>query len=151
MATTRFVIFTFQMWKGKDRLFASLAGKKYYADFSGWRKLFAGIILYLIPVFANKVVAEELQHLQISTRDGLTSNTVYAILQDNNGDIWFATEFGVSRFNGFVFENFNLEQGLSDNDVFKLFQDSKGRIWFFLSSGKVNYFDKGKIHNPENT
>jgi ligand-binding sensor domain-containing protein len=97
------------------------------------------------------VLAGDFSYKQISTRDGLPSNTVYSVLQDKKGDIWFATEYGVSRFNGFSFENFNLDQGLSDNDVFKLFQDSKGRIWFFLSSGKVNYFENGKIHNPENT
>lgn len=139
------------MYKGEKRPSVWPDGIKYSSEFSVRGKLFAGLIIFLLMVFDGKVVGEGLQHRQIRTQDGLPSNTVYAILQDKKGDIWFATEYGVSRFNGFCFENFNLEHGLSDNDVFKLFQDSKGRIWFFLSSGKVNYFEKGKIHNPENT
>ncbi len=65
--------------------------------------------------------------------------------------MWFSTEFGVSRFNGFQFENFNLENGLPDNDVFKLFQDSKGRIWIFMSNGGAAIFENGKILSERNT
>lgn len=116
------------------------------------RRVYACILLMANLFFpAFYAFSENFQTQSFSTLNGLPSNTVYAMLQDRHGDIWFATEYGVSRYNGFRFENFNLEHGMSDNDVFKLFQDSKGRIWLFMSNGRVNYILNNKIHNPENT
>ena len=54
--------------------------------------------------------------------------------------MWFATEYGVSRFDGFVFQNFGKQEGLSDDDVFGMFQDSKDRIWFLMSNGTLSYY-----------
>jgi ligand-binding sensor domain-containing protein len=93
--------------------------------------------------------AQDFRFTRFSTREGLPSNTVYATMQDQDGYIWMATEFGVSRFDGYEFQNFDQEDGLSDNDVFKIFQDSKKRIWFLMSNGTVSYYLNGKIYNKE--
>ncbi|PCH66013.1 MAG: hypothetical protein COC01_09010, partial [Bacteroidetes bacterium] len=62
--------------------------------------------------------------------DGLAGEIVYRVLQDREGYIWFATETGVSRYDGNRFVNYTAENGLSANEVLKIFEDSKGRIWF---------------------
>lgn len=41
-----------------------------------------------------------------STEDGLPSNHIHDITQDNNGFVWVATHYGVSRFEGNSFRNF---------------------------------------------
>lgn len=51
-----------------------------------------------------------LQHF--STKDGLPSNTVYTCTQDDRGFLWFATESGISRFDGKEFKNYGLKDGL---------------------------------------
>ena len=61
--------------------------------------------------------------------EGLPSSEVYEILQDRQGFIWFATDNGLSRFNGYQFENFGSMEGLEDPVVFFLQEDAKGRIW----------------------
>ncbi len=61
-----------------------------------------------------------------------------------------ATDAGVSRFDGAVFENFSVDDGLPDNQVLQLREDSKGRIWFLSLNGQLSYYYNGKIYNPDN-
>ncbi|MCB9289743.1 MAG: hypothetical protein H6560_20735 [Lewinellaceae bacterium] len=49
-------------------------------------------------------------------------NEVHCILQDSEGYIWFGTDNGVSRFDGYTFRNFGAREGLKDNVVFELLE-----------------------------
>lgn len=82
-----------------------------------------------------------------STADGLPSSEVYTAFEDSQGYIWFGTDNGVSRFNGYEFENFGASEGLMDNVVFHIKEDSQGRIWMNTMSGRLFYFDNGRIHS----
>jgi ligand-binding sensor domain-containing protein len=70
------------------------------------------------------------------------------MLQDASGYLWFTTDMGVSRFNGYEFKNFSTENGLADNTNFGLTEDAKGRIWFRSFSGKLSYYENEKIKTP---
>lgn len=72
-------------------------------------------------------------------------------MQDSQGYMWFATDVGVSRFNGQTFTNFTVSDGLTDNEVFEIHEDGNGRLWFLTYSGVPCYYQKGKFHNPDNT
>lgn len=61
---------------------------------------------------------------------GLRSNIVTSLIQDNDGNIWFGTSQGVTRYNGSTFANYTKNEGLVDNDIRSVFQDSRGNIWF---------------------
>jgi ligand-binding sensor domain-containing protein len=75
---------------------------------------------------------------------------VYDAIQDKEGFMWFATENGLSRFDGKNFKTFTTKDGLPDNEVLKLFLDSKGRLWIMPFRPSVCYYYKGKIHNRDN-
>lgn len=47
---------------------------------------------------------------------GLPANEIYDVVKDNSGYIWIATEKGLSRFDGYHFENFN---SASHPNIFK--------------------------------
>ena len=85
-----------------------------------------------------------------STKDGLPSNSCYFILQDKKGYIWVATDAGVSRFDGKVFETFSIDDGLPDNQIIRLNEDRSGRIWFSALNGQLSYFKDGVIYNENN-
>jgi hypothetical protein len=87
---------------------------------------------------------------QYTTHDGLPSNTVYYIYQDSKKFIWFATDAGVSRYDGTIFTNYRIKDGLSSNEVIRIKEDSFGRIWFFNYNGALNYFYQNKIFNENN-
>lgn len=89
-----------------------------------------------------------LQHF--STKDGLPSNNCFYTLQDSKGYIWIASDAGVSRFDGKVFENFSVDDGLPDNQILQLKEDKAGRIWFLALNGQLSYFLNGKIYNEVN-
>ena len=88
------------------------------------------------PVFKNYTV-----------KDGLPSSEVYHVMQDSKGFMWFCTDAGVSRYNGYTFRNFSTGNGLCDNTVFGSYEDRKGRIWFRTMSGKLSYFFQDSIYS----
>lgn len=90
-------------------------------------------------------------YISYTKENGLPSNTVYCSLQDKDGFMWFGTNRGVSKFDGFNFVNYSIDEGLTDNEVFRIFQDSKSRIWFLTHNAKPCYYLNGKIYNPQNT
>jgi hypothetical protein len=61
--------------------------------------------------------------------DGLPSSQVYDVVQDNYGYVWFSTDRGLSRYNGYEFENFDKSDGLTDNVVFDFLKLGNGDIW----------------------
>lgn len=42
-----------------------------------------------------------------TTEDGLASNNVHDVVEDQHGFIWFATHYGISRFDGCSFRNYD--------------------------------------------
>ena len=80
-----------------------------------------------------------------SPEDGLPSSQVYQVIQDKEGYLWFATDHGVARYNGYEYKTYTTANGLIDNTVLKIFLDYKGRIWMQTFSGLLFYFDKESI------
>ncbi len=111
-------------------------------------RLFSLLLVFISRFCSTQ--AQELNYVNLSTRDGLPSNTIYASLQDRRGDMWFATELGLSRFNGFTFENFRLKDGLTDLEILKIFHDSRGRIWLVMSNGTLSYLKDGAFFHASN-
>ena len=53
------------------------------------------------------------------------------MIQDLEGNMWFATSRGLTKFDGAKFRTFTYKDGLSNQDVWDLFVDAKNRVWFF--------------------
>ena len=84
-------------------------------------------------------------HLRVE--NGLTQNTVWCILQDRNGFIWFGTKDGLNRYDGYRFKTFRRdaqrsESSLGNNFIRSLFEDKNGKIWVGTDAGLY-------IYNPE--
>ncbi len=75
-----------------------------------------------------------------SVNDGLPSSEVYHVMQDSRGFMWFSTDHGVSRYDGYQFKTYTTAEGLADNTIFECIEDYKGRIWFRSFSGKLSYY-----------
>lgn len=105
------------------------------------KKLFS---LFLFS-FQQIVFAQQLPFRNLTVEDGLAGSVVNYILQDSRGYIWFATQTGVSRFDGINFKNFTTQNGLSDNTILKIYEDKNSRIWFFAFNGIPSFYQNGKI------
>jgi ligand-binding sensor domain-containing protein len=84
-------------------------------------------------------------YINYDAKQGLPSSEIYCGLQDKQGYLWFATDRGVSKFNGYEFKTFTTNDGLINNVVFKLYEDHKGRIWVVDMNGGICYFEGNKI------
>ncbi|MBN2613043.1 MAG: response regulator [Bacteroidales bacterium] len=110
-----------------------------------------GILLLLLfaPVILHSQVAESIQNQMkfrhITIDNGLSSNRVISICQDNYGYMWIATFNGLNRYNGIDFRVYYHHAGnphsLPSNLIFKVFCDSKGRVWIGSRQG-LSYYDE---------
>jgi serine phosphatase RsbU (regulator of sigma subunit)/ligand-binding sensor domain-containing protein len=57
---------------------------------------------------------------KFSVKEGLIQSTVKQIEQDEYGNLWLATNYGLSKFNGKTFENFTTTNGLPSNEISSL-------------------------------
>jgi len=57
---------------------------------------------------------------KFSVKEGLVQSTVKQIEQDDYGNLWLATNYGLSKFNGKVFENYTTTNGLPSNEISNL-------------------------------
>lgn len=75
----------------------------------------------------------------IKVEDGLSQNVVCNMLQDRRGSIWFATQKGITIFNGVDYTYINDTNGLQSEIVYCLFEDVKGHIWIGTHKGLTVY------------
>jgi ligand-binding sensor domain-containing protein len=73
----------------------------------------------------------------------LPSSQVYDIFQDINGDIWFATDRGLAKYNGFEFKLFDISNGLPSNTIFDFYPQKDGNVWCSTISNNWFYFING--------
>ncbi|MDC8002591.1 LytTR family transcriptional regulator DNA-binding domain-containing protein [Aureisphaera galaxeae] len=101
------------------------------------RHLFT-IILLLLP---NWGIAQEWIYTNYNTNHGLTSSETYDIVQDKNGFIWFATDRGITRYDGYDFKKYGLKEGLTDITVFNFYEQPDGTFWCSTLNKKLFYYD----------
>lgn len=104
-------------------------------------------ILFLTLCLCTQVIGQNLSYQNFTEEDGLPSPEVYNIIQDDWGNMWFATDHGLSRYNGYEFDNFSTRDGLTDNTIFNFYKQENGEIWcnafnhkIFCISGQVPVF-----------
>jgi len=81
---------------------------------------------------------------RISTTDGLPDDVVYAILQDQQGFMWFGTENGLARYDGYQFTVYQYDPddptSLSHPTVYEILQTRNGDLWVGTGGG-LDRFD----------
>jgi ligand-binding sensor domain-containing protein len=105
------------------------------------------LLFSILCFFVFTLKAQE-DFTHYTSDQGLPSSEVYDVLCDRKGFVWISTDRGVSRFNGYTFENFYTSDGLTDNVIIELFEDKQNRIWFSANSGRLCYYDyaDARIH-----
>ena len=105
-------------------------------------------ILGILLILGNSARGQDnnIQFDRLNLEQGLSQGTVYSILQDRTGFMWFGTQDGLNKFDGYTFTTYRVNQGdptsLSDNYTQELYEDQKGNIWVGTLSGGLNRFDR---------
>ncbi len=97
------------------------------------RKILSISILLLMLLNLTLVAHSVNRFNSLSTEDGLAGQLVREIAQDQDGFIWFATAYGLSRYDGYSFKNFYhnelIDDSLSSNNLWQLYIDKRGVMW----------------------
>ena len=88
---------------------------------------------------------QEIKFEHILLAQGLSQSSVRCILQDSKGFIWFGTEDGLNRYDGYNFKVFRKDpqnaNSLSDNSVRFIYEDRSDVQWIGTKGGGLNKFD----------
>lgn len=82
----------------------------------------------------------------LTTKDGLASDDVRAILEDSNGDIWVGTIAGLQRFHHGIFTSYTIgkEPVGTHGEADAIFEQKNGAIWVGTLEGGVVKFQGEK-------
>jgi len=79
------------------------------------------------------VDGESIRFTRITTADGLSQTRVAQIVQDDRGFMWFGTEYGLNRYDGYKFKVFvhdpQRPNSLGGTFISALFKDRLGTLW----------------------
>lgn len=107
--------------------------------------LVLSILLFQV-ILAGKPLNLKFEHLTIE--DGLPHSKINTIYQDHHGYIWFGTNDGVARYNGYEFRVYQHEPGdsnsISHNLIRDIFEDRWDNIWIATDAGGLNLYNPQK-------
>lgn len=113
-------------------------------------------LLLTLGLMAQVLVTTAHEHYVIqhySIKDGLSQNTVMAILQDKQGFMWFGTWDGLNRFDGYTFEVFKAKnndvEARVNNRVDLIYEDEHEQIWWATYDGHFYRLDASRLVTTE--
>ena len=103
------------------------------------------ILIFFIFLFVNTVNAQSNVFEHYSVNDGLSQSVVKCIYQDKTGYLWFGTQNGLNKFDGYSFKKYINNpidtNSISDNWVFSIAEDNSGNLLIATKKG-VNIFNR---------
>lgn len=106
--------------------------------------LFPVFLLFVFQICALEDNTVRFQRL--SVEQGLSQSIVYCVLQGKEGYMWFGTDDGLNRYDGYSFKVFHHDaknsRSLGYPRVYTLFEDSSGVLWVGTWGGGLNRFDR---------
>jgi ligand-binding sensor domain-containing protein/signal transduction histidine kinase len=103
------------------------------------------VLLLIFGLHDCYAVKENIRFQRLSSKEGLSQNTVRDILQDRRGFLWIATQDGLNRYDGYTFYKYRHKpedtNSLSNNLVFCLAEDHHGVLWVGTWTGGLDKLD----------
>jgi ligand-binding sensor domain-containing protein len=85
------------------------------------------------PVRVSVIEGDDIRFRRLSTNAGLSQTRVAQIVQDDRGFMWFGTQYGLNRYDGYKFKVFTPDSSqrnsLGGAYIYALFKDRGGMIW----------------------
>ncbi|MBI3509945.1 MAG: SpoIIE family protein phosphatase [Bacteroidetes bacterium] len=89
--------------------------------------------------------AQDYKFSHLTLENGLSQSVVNCILQDSRGFMWFGTQEGLNRYDGYNFLVYKRDpdnkNSLSNNFIYSICESSNGVIWIGTNGGGLDAFD----------
>lgn len=110
----------------------------------------SGLFFVLFPIFSfgqqtinldSKKTLSQYIFRKWTTEEGLPSNAIIDIIQDQKGYIWIATHDGLARFDGAKFTSYTVKNTpiIRSHAIRSLLSDSKGNVWVGTQRGVLKF------------
>ncbi len=106
------------------------------------------ILLLLVSIFFQSGFSQNLEVIKYKASDGLLTNIFnFHLLQDSKGSIWSSSIFGVVRYDGIEFKNYQVNSGLTDYFTLRSIEDPNGKLWVQIYNGDLVYLENDQFHS----
>ncbi|MGL4584694.1 MAG: ligand-binding sensor domain-containing protein, partial [Flavobacterium sp.] len=101
------------------------------------------ILLLFVPFLS---LGQSVHFKTITTRDGLSNNSINCIANHTDGSVWIGTWYGLNLYDGKqikVFKHNPLDKSsVGGNDIYSLLWDKQDRLWVLTDGKTVSLYQK---------
>jgi ligand-binding sensor domain-containing protein/serine phosphatase RsbU (regulator of sigma subunit) len=113
--------------------------------FKGTHHLRNLVVCFLLHCNFSLLHSQELRFSHITAEQGLSMGVVNCVLQDSRGFMWYGTQDGLNKYDGYtitVFKHSPVDSNsLSNNFIYSLAEDKNGMLWIGSNGGGMDAFD----------
>lgn len=108
------------------------------------------LIFFILKVFSGSVYSQhnlmlDYKFRNITSKDGLSSNSVQSCFLDSYGFMWIGTQCGLNRYDAVsvkVFDHINSDStSIGDGFIWSIWEDDEHFLWVGTNAGGLNKFD----------
>ena len=110
------------------------------------------IVVLLSTILSIHAQSDQVRFEHITSEHGLSENVINCIFQDSKGFMWFGTDDGLNRYDGYNFTIFKPSPddttSINSNLIFAITEDHYGNIWIGTTGSGLNCYNPihRKIH-----
>lgn len=107
------------------------------------------ICIVVSAVFFTSATSSQTLNLNFehyTTENGLPNNRINVIFQDHLGLLWFGTDYGLARYDGYDYQLYQADAqdswSISGNHIRSIDEDQNGNLWIGTEFSGVNTFER---------
>src|SRR5215212_8697052 len=104
------------------------------------------MFIFFMIAIAGRGQKHRIAFEHLSSNEGLSQSNVLCILQDSRGFMWFGTQDGLNRYDGYEVKVFRRDPSnrntLSNDYIKSIAEDKFGNLWIATWGNGINKFDR---------